>query len=182
MIVKKAARGKDVVLRKGSDFIESISHGVDLVGHGVKEMGDSKRGSDVPDSSEALDVGDSENRDKESTECKRDGINGITFSALNGTGISGDTKQSDLDESSYASALSKDEDPPQSQVSDAYVSFVKEPAEKEAGSRESEPESHSKRASLPPRYDWLHKTESLIIPRDADDVSLYDMLRLVFET
>lgn len=93
------------------------------------------------------------------------------------------TKQDDLDESSYASALSKDENPPQSHVSDAYASFVKEPVEKEVRIKEPVPESLARRPSLPSRDDWLHRTQSLIIPRDADDVSsLYDMLRRVFET
>lgn len=179
VIVKKAAKGKDVVLRKGSELVATI-------GHGVQEISASKRGSDVSHSAAAV----GESFEEKKYESKDDGNHEITSSALKG--IPEDTSHADLDCSnaslsvrdidfgvvhvkkksegnrdnplaaSFVSTLSNDDDPLQS---------PKEPAEKvEVHSLVT---SRSKRLSIPERDNYMQENQSVLIPRDADDVSLY---------
>ena len=183
VIVKKAARGKDVVLRKGSELVATI-------GHGVQEISAPKRGSDVSHRAAAVDESFDENGDRKKSESKDDGNHEITSSALKG--IPEDTSHADLDCSnaslsvrdidfgvvhvkkksegnrdnplaaSFVSTLSNDDDPLQS---------PKVPAEKvEVHSLVT---SRSKRLSIPEKDNYMQENQSVLIPRDADDVSLY---------
>ena len=197
IIVKKAAKGKDALVRKGSNMLDTISHG-------VKEMSVPKPISDVLDSAADAAVGESfgENDDRKNNQSDDNGNNQISSSALKG--IPEDSNQEDLNGSmeslsvkdidfgvlnikkrsggnrdnplaaSFVSALSNGDDDPPRRESFPDSSFVKEPAENpELRSSLRLPRVQSRRSSFPPRDNWMHETQSVIIPRDADDVSLY---------